>query len=179
MGICFVGKRRRFAEFLTEYIPPSEPGPVVSNTGQIVGNHQGIFSFTIGQCARIHYGPHKWFVFAKDFSRNTIYVAPGHDHPLLCIIQLTATHPSWLNSTDAQFAMRLQRGTLLQAQVRYNQPPQWCHVQQMDEHLLRVQFVNPIRGVAPGQVSLSAVVGVSMRDIVLSWVFGYMACKIG
>jgi tRNA-specific 2-thiouridylase len=60
MGICFVGQRRRFGEFLEEYLD-SNPGPVKVNSldGQIIGEHKGLFRYTIGQASGIAYGPQK------------------------------------------------------------------------------------------------------------------------
>ncbi|KAJ2998075.1 hypothetical protein HDV02_004900 [Globomyces sp. JEL0801] len=51
MGICFIGKRP-FGSFVSEYIQQT-PGHIVTLEGEIVGTHQGLSSFTIGQNARI------------------------------------------------------------------------------------------------------------------------------
>uniref|UniRef100_A0A8R1EU99 tRNA-specific 2-thiouridylase MnmA-like central domain-containing protein n=1 Tax=Caenorhabditis japonica TaxID=281687 RepID=A0A8R1EU99_CAEJA len=49
MGICFVGKKKRFAEFLDEYIEPKIGKIRRWNDGKIIGNHHGIHHFTIGK----------------------------------------------------------------------------------------------------------------------------------
>ena len=48
MGICFVGKKKRFSEFLDEYIEPKS-GEIVLKNGKKIGSHHGIHKFTIGK----------------------------------------------------------------------------------------------------------------------------------
>jgi tRNA-specific 2-thiouridylase len=46
--ICFVGGS--YSRFIAEVVPESRvPGPIVGPEGKIIGRHQGIFNFTIGQ----------------------------------------------------------------------------------------------------------------------------------
>lgn len=47
-GICFIGERD-FREFLKNYIPAKAGKMVDIETGQVVGEHQGIMYYTIGQ----------------------------------------------------------------------------------------------------------------------------------
>ncbi|ORX72294.1 5-methylaminomethyl-2-thiouridylate-methyltransferase [Linderina pennispora] len=66
MGICFVGERRRFDEFL---------GDIVSSEGKKLGTHSGLFTKTIGQSAGISGWQEKWYVYAKDIANNRMYAA--------------------------------------------------------------------------------------------------------
>lgn len=94
MGLCFVGERKRFSEFIckfrpclarchklrpfsAQYIAP-KPGPIVDmTTGKQAGVHQGLWSYTIGQGAKISGMPQRMFVATKDPETNTIFVVPG------------------------------------------------------------------------------------------------------
>ncbi|KAG0308879.1 hypothetical protein BGZ98_006377 [Dissophora globulifera] len=60
MGICFVGQRRRFGEFLKEYLDV-KPGPVCVNGvgGQVIGEHKGLFRYTVGQASGVAHGSQK------------------------------------------------------------------------------------------------------------------------
>ncbi|KAF8985572.1 hypothetical protein BGZ46_003578 [Entomortierella lignicola] len=60
MGICFVGQRRRFGEFLKEYLD-TKPGPVRIDglDGQIIGEHKGLFRYTVGQSSGVTMGHQK------------------------------------------------------------------------------------------------------------------------
>lgn len=92
MGICFIGTRRRFSEFLgtllfylqvsvrvaTEanpgsYIEP-HPGNIEDASGRIVGRHNGLWRYTIGQKARLGGFPEKMFVAQKQVERNVVIV---------------------------------------------------------------------------------------------------------
>src|SRR5699024_1692243 len=45
-GICFIGERP-FREFLNRYLP-TDPGPIKTPDGQVVGEHQGLAFYTLG-----------------------------------------------------------------------------------------------------------------------------------
>jgi tRNA U34 2-thiouridine synthase MnmA/TrmU len=76
MGICFVGEKRRFADFVAQYVPP-RPGTIVSCTGEQLGTHDGLCTYTIGQGARLPGMKEKWFVARKDVASNEMVVVPG------------------------------------------------------------------------------------------------------
>eukprot|EP00966_Prymnesium_polylepis_P156579 3617752-Prymnesium_polylepis.1 len=75
VGICFVGKRR-FDDFIANYIA-CEPGPFVCvETGMTVGTHRGHPLYTPGAKARIGGLPERadrrrWYVAGKCAERNT------------------------------------------------------------------------------------------------------------
>ena len=46
-GICFIGERR-LQDFLSNYLP-AQPGEIVDQQGAVLGEHQGIMFYTLGQ----------------------------------------------------------------------------------------------------------------------------------
>ncbi len=46
-GICFIGERP-FREFLNRYLP-TQAGPIKTDQGQVIGQHQGLAFYTLGQ----------------------------------------------------------------------------------------------------------------------------------
>lgn len=59
------------------YIPPN-PGPIIDlTTKKMVGQHSGLWSYTVGEKAKIRGMVEKMFVAKKDTPSNTIYVVPG------------------------------------------------------------------------------------------------------
>ncbi|RYY84203.1 MAG: tRNA 2-thiouridine(34) synthase MnmA, partial [Comamonadaceae bacterium] len=91
-GICFIGERP-FREFLNRYIS-KEPGPMKDERGRVIGQHQGLSFYTLGQRQGLGIGGIKtkgaqrgggdhapWFVARKDMASNTLWVVQGHDHP--------------------------------------------------------------------------------------------------
>ncbi len=91
VGICFIGKIN-FKDFLRKKIPP-KPGKILDPEGNIIGKHDGIFYYTIGERLGPRYGfeverqknshekIERWYVARKDIKKNTIIAAPK-DHLL-------------------------------------------------------------------------------------------------
>ena len=75
-GICFIGERP-FREFLGRYLP-TRPGPIETDSGDVIGEHQGLAFHTIGQRKGLRIGGTRagsgepWFVARKDMARNTL-----------------------------------------------------------------------------------------------------------
>jgi tRNA-specific 2-thiouridylase len=149
-GICFIGERP-FREFLAEYIP-ANPGPMRTPGGDMVGEHQGLMYYTLGQRQGLHIGgihgrPElPWYVVAKDLSENALIVAQG-EHELLFSRRLTATDTSWIAAAPKGLA----DGLRCTAKVRYRQPDQGCLVRDLGGGHLDVRFDERQRAVAPGQ----------------------------
>ena len=80
-GICFIGERR-FKDFLARYLPPN-PGEIRTLDGRMIGEHDGLWFYTLGQRHGLDIGgPGKaWYVAKKDMSRNILHVVQGHDDP--------------------------------------------------------------------------------------------------
>ena len=80
-GICFIGERK-FREFLSNYIPMKK-GVIKTLSGKIVGEHYGVYYYTIGQRKGLGIGGvndgngDKWFVIRKDVINNILYVNEG------------------------------------------------------------------------------------------------------
>lgn len=90
-GICFIGERH-FKEFLTNYLP-TEKGKVVDvESGKVVGEHNGLMYYTIGQRKGLDIGGNKerMFVVGKNLKDNILYISYGDDSKYLlsdsCII---------------------------------------------------------------------------------------------
>lgn len=94
MGICFVGKRRKFGDFLQGYLETS-PGEVVTEAGEVVGEHQGSGIYTVGQKMPMGGQPHKWYVVSKDMSRNVVVVGEK-DSPSLLTTSLETSPVQWI-----------------------------------------------------------------------------------
>ena len=76
-GICFIGERN-FREFLSTYLP-IQKGPMVNLKGEVVGEHDGIAYYTIGQRSGLGLGGPglPWFVIDKMAKDNTLIVDRG------------------------------------------------------------------------------------------------------
>ena len=148
-GICFIGERD-FREFLSRYLP-AKPGEIRAPDGQRVGEHPGVFYFTLGQREGMNIGGVRgrpqapWFVVSKDIERNVLYVDQGHDSPWLLSNSLRSERAHWIAGQPPSKHFRCT------AQTRYRQPDEACDVEVLDDGSLSVRFERPQRAVTPGQ----------------------------
>lgn len=142
-GICFIGKRN-FKEFLSRYIPHHQ-GDFETHSGSVVGRHDGVAYYTIGQRKGLGIGGagEAWYVVGKDVERNVIIVEQGDDHPALFHSQLEACDVSWVGSVP-QFPLACT------AKIRYRSEDVDCIVEQVDDRL-RVQFAMPQKAITARQ----------------------------
>ncbi|MCK5902840.1 MAG: tRNA 2-thiouridine(34) synthase MnmA [Cocleimonas sp.] len=147
-GICFIGERK-FKDFLQRFIP-AQLGDIVTPEGEIIGQHQGLMYYTLGQRQGLGIGGLKtagdapWFVLEKDLEKNHLIAGQGHQHPLLLKQQLTASQLHWVtgHAPAMQFSCK--------AKIRYRQTEEGCEVQLQDQHAI-VCFKTPQRAITPGQ----------------------------
>ena len=148
-GLCFIGERN-FRDFLERYLPRN-PGDMATPDGRVVGRHQGLMYYTLGQRQGLGIGGQKdgsdepWFVAAKDMASNTLIVVQGHDHPLLQRSSLTAGQLSWISGAAPDPARSYT------AKTRYRQTDAPCRVTQLDADALELAFDSPQWAVTPGQ----------------------------
>lgn len=145
-GICFIGKRN-FKEFISQYLPYT-PGKFETLDGKIVGEHEGVAYYTLGQRKGMGIGGpgEPWFVVGKDVARNVVYLEQGMRHPALYCDELTATDVSWVSGRPP--------GPLpyrCSSKVRYRQPDQECTITKIDNGTIHVHFAVPQRAVTPRQ----------------------------
>ncbi len=152
-GICFIGERP-FAEFLSRYVA-TQPGPIVDPDGRVLGEHQGLAFYTLGQRQGLRIGGRRdsdalpWYVAAKDAARNELLVVQGKQHPLLFHDSLTAEDLHWTGPAPAFWH---DHGVLrCAAKTRYRQPDQPCTVMRSGDNGLLVTFDQSQRAVTPGQ----------------------------
>ncbi len=147
-GICFIGERR-FREFLGRYIP-AQPGEMQTPEGEVIGQHQGLMYYTLGQRQGLGIGGRKdssgepWFVAGKDMENKILYVVQG-DHPWLHSHSLKAEQLSWVAGQPPVFPCKAM------AKTRYRQPDQACIITEDENGLIHVEFEQAQRAVTPGQ----------------------------
>ena len=146
-GVCFIGERN-FKQFLKNFLP-AQPGDMVTPEGEVVGRHDGLMYYTLGQRRGLGIGGRGdgriFFVVDKDLANNRLIVVQGEDHPLLYSRSCT--------TVDATFVCDpLPENTpcRLTAKFRYRQPDQPVTVTRRGGTLHFV-FDQPERAVTPGQ----------------------------
>ncbi|HMB55815.1 MAG TPA: tRNA 2-thiouridine(34) synthase MnmA [Arenimonas sp.] len=148
-GICFIGERD-FREFLGQYIP-AKTGEIRSVDGSKVGEHSGVFYYTLGQREGLHIGGIKgrpaapWFVVGKDVASNVLFVDQGMESEWLLSRELHSETAHWVAGQPPA------ENFSCTAKTRYRQRDEACQVSVREDGSTQVRFDRPQRAVTPGQ----------------------------
>ena len=141
-----VFRERPFPEFLKNYLP-EDYGEIVDENDEIIGEHKGLYFYTIGQRQGLGIGGLKnraekaWYVAQKDFSNNKLVVVQENNHPLLFKQELSVSNINWLKKPSTN---------KVSAKIRYRQKDQDCEIN-VQGTKAKVFFKEPQRAVTPGQ----------------------------
>jgi tRNA-uridine 2-sulfurtransferase len=147
-GICFIGERK-FKDFLSEFLL-AKPGPMVTDKGKHIGQHDGLMFYTFGQRKGLNIGGRRdaseeaWYVLDKNIANNTLIIGQGHDHPLLFKSELICTQLHWVIA-EPKSPLKCS------AKTRYRQSDQACEIIKLENDRWQVKFIEPQRAITPGQ----------------------------
>ena len=147
-GICFIGERN-FHQFLKNYLP-SKSGDIVTMDGKVIGKHDGLMYYTIGQRKGLgiggleEYANQAWFVCGKDLEKNQLIVGQGHEFKYLISNNCIASMTNWI--CDIPF-----EGKTYQAKFRYRQADNDVTMKFLDKDRIQVFYPQGVRAVTPGQ----------------------------
>ncbi|MFA6843351.1 MAG: tRNA 2-thiouridine(34) synthase MnmA [Bacilli bacterium] len=148
-GVCFIGERN-FKLFLENYIP-ARPGEMQTMDGKVVGMHDGIMYYTIGQRHGLGIGGEgdPWFVIGKIAKTNVLLVGQGDDNTYL---YSNKCYINKLNFLEESYEKRLNNGETLKiaAKFRYRQKDVKVEVKRFNDLYLEVKYDN-VKAVTPGQ----------------------------
>lgn len=148
-GICFIGERH-FTTFLKEYLL-TKKGPIETSQGEVIGEHDGLMYYTIGQRQGLNLGGIKgakelpWFVVDKNIETNTLTVVQGGSHPMLYSIGLTCSNPDWISDKPPEFPLACA------VKTRYREQDVPAVLTQVGDNEYCVMFSAPVRAITPGQ----------------------------
>lgn len=136
-GICFIGKID-LKTFLSQKIKP-KVGEIVDTQGNILGHHQGVWYYTIGQRKGLDIGAGPWYVVSKDIKNNKVVVGKANSKEL---------YTKTIKITDLKFlAQEYKLPLKAKAQIRYRQ-----EAQNITLYKNEAIFKKPQKGVASGQI---------------------------
>lgn len=146
-GICFVGERN-FRQFLSRYIP-MQKGEIRTLDGRTVGEHDGVFFYTVGQHRGFGLGGVKgagndepWYIVRKDVGNNILYVSQGETEEL---------YSRRLITSEFNFITEeAEDGSEVTARIRHRQPLQKARYYKKGDDA-EIVFEEKQRAVAPGQ----------------------------
>ncbi len=147
VGICMVGDRD-YKTFVAAFMPSKKGDIVDFETQKVLGRHDGLTFYTLGQRKGLHVGGVKgapdapWFVVGKKEEKNQLIVS--QDEEILKKQNLKGINPNWIGFDPPKvFAAT--------AKVRYRSPESPCVVSVLNDKEIEVRFEAPERSPTPGQ----------------------------
>lgn len=142
--LCFIPRGTSTQEYLGKFLAV-EPGPIIHTvSGELLGEHQGTFNYTIGQRRGIGIAYHEpLFVTSVDPDLRVVYVGPRE---ALLRRELTASFTNWIMETPP---VEPFRGL---AKIRYNSQAAPAEVIPLEDNKVKVVFDEPQPAITPGQV---------------------------
>lgn len=142
-GICFIGERN-YQKFVSNYLKPN-PGNIIDiDTKKVIGTHQGLMNYTIGQRRNVGISGNleKHFVVGKNVTKNELYVAFGEDPETLYSDSCLIENVNFLCSS---------RHTFCSAKFRYRGPDYEVILEYLPNNEILVKYPERVKAVTPGQ----------------------------
>ncbi|MDP3729267.1 MAG: tRNA 2-thiouridine(34) synthase MnmA [bacterium] len=142
-GICFIGEIN-LKEFLKKHIK-SKSGKTITTSGKIVGKHDGLNFYTIGQRHGFGGGGGiPYYVVGKDFKKDQLIVAEGPYDDKLFGQKVVVKNINWISGKSPGSPLKCK------AMVRYRQPLQDCVIKLHKSYIVGY-FSEPQRALTEGQ----------------------------
>lgn len=138
-GVCFIGEFD-MKDFLKKYIKPKK-GKIILGK-EVVGEHDGIFYYTIGQRQGLGLGGGPYFVTKKDIKKNILYVSKDAESKELKSSEAELKDVNWINekptkSFNAEIKVRYRTKTI-KAKV-------------IPGKITKIKFLKPANALTSGQ----------------------------
>ncbi|MFY9855651.1 MAG: tRNA 2-thiouridine(34) synthase MnmA [Terracidiphilus sp.] len=146
--ICFI-PGGDYKQFLTAYLEeqgrqlPETSGEMVASTGEIMGHHDGIFNFTVGQRKGLGVSsPSPLYVLNIDPASHRVTVGADEE---LATPTLRARDLNWISIPNLSGPMRVR------IKIRHRHEPAWATLEPAGPDEVVATFDEPQRAVTPGQ----------------------------
>ncbi len=151
MELCFV-PNGNYVQFIHAYageraIPLNlTDGEIVNESGEVLGRHNGVHNFTIGQRKGLGFAAGKpLYVLSIDPEANRVVV--GEDGALR-MASFEVEHVNWVSIGAPARPIRAQ------VKIRHKHEPAAATVEALADSRARVRFYSPQRAVTPGQAAV-------------------------
>jgi tRNA-specific 2-thiouridylase len=146
--ICFI-PGGDYKQFLTAYLEeqgepmPVTAGELVASNGEVIGHHDGISHFTVGQRKGLKVAsPTPLYVLSIHPDSHRVTVGADAE---LATRHLRANRLNWISIPELTAPMRVQ------AKIRHRHEPAWATLEPASEGEVIATFDEPQRAVTPGQ----------------------------
>ena len=143
-GICFIGERN-FRQFLSNYIPMKDGDIVDIDTKEVIGKHQGVYYYTIGQRKGFGVGGNRgpYYCVGKDVNKNILYLTSIENEEYLL------SDSAIIN--DLNFIEDIKDEMDIECKFRYRQLDNKVHFKRINDNEVLLTYPDKIKAVTPGQ----------------------------
>lgn len=138
--ICFV--QSNLINFLKDYLKQN-PGKILDSNNNIIGEHRGLWAYTIGQRKGIGFSGGPYYVVKKDINKNTLIVSKNEKE--LYRKELIAKDVNWIMKDKPKFPLKIK------AMIRYRSNLCSAVVDRYKGNKVKVIFLKPQRAITAGQ----------------------------
>ncbi|MGD9022325.1 MAG: tRNA 2-thiouridine(34) synthase MnmA [Deltaproteobacteria bacterium] len=144
--LCFV-RHHSYRDFLSEQADVSgRPGPIVNTRGDVLGYHQGLHAYTIGQRRGIGIpGPYPFYVLRLDHQSNRLVIGPRSESGATeCVV----TNINWIEGGPSSGPVSAR------TRIRYRHQEAASVLTPLDADTVAVRFSEVQYAIAPGQAAV-------------------------
>ena len=150
MELCFV-PNGNYVQFIQAYSRESgislhgSEGEIVTETGEVIGRHNGVQEFTIGQRKGLGFAVGKpLYVLSIDQKQNRVVVG---DDDALRTTTFEIEDVNWVSCERPEAPLRAA------VKIRHKHEPASAAIQALESNRARVTFETPQRAITPGQAA--------------------------
>lgn len=146
-GICFLGKIP-FDKFLEHHLGKKLGKLIEYETGEVLGEHDGFWYFTVGQRRGIKLSGGPWYVIKKDTVKNDVFISHGEHKELLARDTFVVGDLNWIAGKAPTWRPNLQ------VKIRHGAKLYEAAVEYQEEGKVGVTLKEKDPGVAEGQFAV-------------------------
>ena len=142
--ICFIsGKSHN--DFLKKHLKLT-PGDISDMDGNILGKHNGLALYTIGQRKGIELGGDgPYYVARFDYKKNILFVTNNYDDLNIFEDTFLLENPNWISGKEPKMPFKTE------VVLRYHHDPVECEIRKYSKTKYIVKLKKPQRAITPGQ----------------------------
>jgi tRNA-specific 2-thiouridylase len=151
MELCFV-PNGNYVQFIQAYSRESGislqrgSGEIVTEAGEVIGRHNGVHEFTVGQRKGLGFAVGKpLYVLSIDQKQNRVVVG---DDSALRTTTFGIDDVNWVSCDKPQAAVRAS------VKIRHKHEPASAVIEPLESNRVRITFDSPQRAVTPGQAAV-------------------------
>jgi tRNA-specific 2-thiouridylase len=146
MDLCFIPGGNYRAYLKQRLDGATRPGEIVTSDGRVVGSHEGLAFYTIGQRKGLGIAlGEPFYVVGFDYEKNRLIV--GSESALLSP-GLIVGDVHWVYPRELQPAIEIE------VKIRYRSPRVPATLESLEDGRVCVRFAQPQRAVTPGQLAV-------------------------